>query len=365
MTKKLQESYMRWAIALALEGQGLTSPNPMVGAVVVKNNKIVGEGYHLMAGSAHAEVHALKKAGKLAKGADLYVTLEPCAHVGRTPPCVDAIIKAQIRRVFIGASDPNPLVDGRGVRMLRNSGIKVVEGVLSDSCEKINDSYNKFIRTRVPHITLKAALSMDGKIATLNGESKWITNEKCREYVHRLRGFVDAIIIGGNTARIDNPRLTVRLKGFGGRGPKAVIVDSKLNLPLTLKLFKRSRGNLIVATTNAASPAKVKKIKRMGHEVVVCRKTSRGFVDIKDALIKLGRMEITSVLVEGGGEMFAQFFEKGFLDKLVICIAPKFIGGAGLDFLPGVKIKAMKDAAVLKGITLTEFGDNFVFEGHI
>ncbi|MFH0800031.1 MAG: bifunctional diaminohydroxyphosphoribosylaminopyrimidine deaminase/5-amino-6-(5-phosphoribosylamino)uracil reductase RibD, partial [Pseudomonadota bacterium] len=198
---------MRWAIALALEGMGRTSPNPMVGAVIVKSDRIVGEGYHRRAGTPHAEVHALRDAGRASRGAEMYVTLEPCAHEGRTPPCVPAIVEAGIRRVFVGSRDPNPLVDGRGIRALKKAGVAVVERVLEESCRELNEAYNKFIVSGVPFITAKVALSLDGKIATSSGDSRWITNEACRLYVHRLRGQVDAVMVGSGTVRRDDPRL--------------------------------------------------------------------------------------------------------------------------------------------------------------
>lgn len=356
---------MRWAIALALEGLGRTSPNPMVGAVIVKNGKIVGEGYHRRAGSPHAEINALKNAGKNAKGADMYVTLEPCVHYGRTPPCVDAIVKAGIRCVYAGTKDPNPIINGRGIRALKESGVRVVPGVLEESCVKINESYNKFIVSGVPFVTLKVALSLDGKIATSEGDSKWITNEECRLYVHRLRSEVDAVMIGSGTAKRDNPRLDVRLGYIHGICPKAVVVDASLSCPRTLRLFKRARGGTVILTTNRGSLQTKKFLERRGHTVVTCRSTSEGRVFLPHALLKLGSLGFTSVLLEGGGELFADFLRRGLVDKVVVCIAPKLIGGSGREFLPGFSIKKIRNAMTLEGVQIHNFGDNVVVEGSV
>lgn len=356
---------MRWAIALALEGQGRTSPNPMVGAVIVKGGRIVGEGYHRRAGTPHAEIHALKEADRRAKGADMYVTLEPCPHEGRTPPCVPAIVAAGVRRVFIGARDPNPRVRGRGIRMLRKAGISVVEGILKDSCSHINEAYNKFITTGTPFVIAKVALSLDGKIATSKGDSRWITNEECRRFVHRLRGQVDAVLVGAGTARRDDPRLDARLADSGGARPKAVIVDEALSVPRSLKVFRRGRGETIVVTTPRAPLSGRRRIERMGHGVVVCRAAGDGRVVLSHMLKELGKMGIVSLLVEGGGRLFADFFRRGLVDRLVVCTAPKLIGGRGMDFLPGVGAPRIRDAIELDGVHIQTFGDNVVVEGSL
>lgn len=363
--KDLHESHMRWTIALALEGTGRTSPNPMVGALVVRNGRVVGEGWHRQAGTPHAEVHALRHAGKRAKGADLYVTLEPCCHTGRTPPCVDAIVAAGIRRVIVGSRDPNPQVDGRGIRQLKKAGIKVVAGVLEESCRKINEAYNKFIVSGVPFVTAKAALSLDGKIAAASGDSKWITNEQARRYVHRLRGQVDAVMVGGGTVRTDDPRLTVRLPGWRGRQPKAIVVDAKLAIPRAAKILKRRCGELIVATTACSSMAMRGRLEKRGHEVVLCRATPDGRVFLPHLLQEVGKRGITSILLEGGGELFADFFRRELVDRVVCCIAPRLIGGAGKDFLPGLSIARMKDATALADVRIQLLGDNVLVEGEL
>lgn len=365
MTTKKQESFMRWALALALEGQGKTSPNPIVGAVVVKKGRIVGEGYHRKAGAPHAEIHALKGAGKKAKGADLYVTLEPCAHTGRTPPCVGEIVAAGVRRVFVGTRDPNPKVHGRGIRWLKKSGVEVIEGVLEKSCVEINASYNKFIQTGIPFVTAKAALSLDGKIAALDKSSRWITNKQCREYVHKLRAEADAVMVGAGTARNDNPGLDVRLRNWSGYSPKAVVVDEKLALPRTLRIFKRPEGQLIVATTARSPLARRKRIESLGQKVIICRENPEGKVDIKSMLEELGGIGITSVLLEGGGRLFADFFKRRFIDRFVACISPKFVGGCGFDLFPGVAIGRIENAVGLTNVMIKTFGDNVVIEGEV
>lgn len=354
---------MRWAIALALEAEGRTSPNPMVGCVVVKNNRIVGEGYHRRAGTAHAEVHALREAGRRARGADLYVTLEPCCYHGRTPPCVPAIVESGIRRVVVGTRDPNPRIDGRGIRLLKNAGVRVIEGVLEESCRALNESYNAFIVRGTPFVTAKVALSLDGKIATAAGEARWITNEECRRYVHLLRGGVDAVCVGGGTVRADDPRLTVRLKVWHGIHPRAVVVDEELKIPRNARLFRRRPGQLIAVTTERAPRAMRAFLERRGHRVIVCPAGSDGRVPLRRMLRELGKAGISSLLVEGGGKLFADFFRKKLVDRVVACIAPKFIGGAGRDFLPGVSIARIGKAIALRDVQVKTFGDNVVIEG--
>lgn len=354
---------MRWAIALALEGAGRTSPNPMVGAIVVKGGRIVGEGYHRRAGTPHAEVHALRGAGKKARGADLYVTLEPCCHTGRTPPCTEAIIEAGISQVFVGARDPNPKVNGRGVRALRNAGIHVTEGVLEASCGEINRAYNRFITTGMPFVTAKAALTIDGKIGTAGGDSRWITNAACRRYVHELRSNVDAIMIGGGTIRMDDPRLTVRLSGWHGIQPRILIVDAKLDIPRYSNIMSRPAGSLIFATTNQAPLSRIKWINERGHRVIVCRATKDGRVFLPQAMREIAKQGIGSVLLEGGGHLFADAISRGLVQRLVACIAPKLLGGGSRDFLPGLSVRAMKDAIELEGASVKTFGDNVVVEG--
>ena len=366
MSSTIHESYMRWAIALALEGAGKTSPNPIVGAVIVKSRQIVGEGYHCFAGTPHAEIHALNKAGSKAKGADLYVTMEPCCTEGRTPPCVNAIIAAGIKRVFVGVKDPNPAINGRGIERLLDAGIKVEHGILESACRELNEAFSKYITSGTPYVTAKVALSLDGKIAAGDGGSKWISNAESRKYVQKLRTHSDAIIVGGGTIRRDNPRLTLRMKGWNGLHPKAVVVDSLLNIPMKSNVLKRRSGECIFATTKRASVRRRKRIEDLGHNVIICRSLKNDLVSLSHMLKMLGKMEITSVLLEGGGELFSAFMKSKLIDRVVVFIAPIFLGGNGLDFLPNLSISGMRNAIKIKGeVDIRRIGDNAIFEGKL
>ena len=363
--KKEDEKFMRRAIELALRGKGYTSPNPIVGGVVVKNGKVVGEGYHRKAGAFHAEVMALKNAGRKSVGADLYVTLEPCCHYGKTPPCSEAIIESKVKRVIIGTRDPNPLVKGRGVKALKGAHLKVTEGVLRDECRRLNAPYDKWIVSGVPFVILKAALSLDGKISTARGESKWITNNECRQYVHHLRSSCDAILVGRGTVIKDNPRLNVRLSGKKINPKLAIVLDEDLSLSPTSKLFRRRKGELIIATTSRSPLKKRKYFERKGHQVLLCRSSSEGRVFLPHLLQLLGSLGINSLLVEGGGKVFADFMKRNLADKVVACIAPKIIGGKGRDWLPGYSIADLKSAFNLENVDIRVFKDNVVIEGEV
>lgn len=356
MKKSHDETYMHRALELALKGWGTTSPNPMVGAVIVKGNKVIGEGYHKRAGSPHAEVNALKKAGIRARGATLYVTLEPCCYHGRTPACTDALREAGIKRVVIGTRDPNPPVNGNGIRTLKCAGVDVTTGVLKDACRDINLPYETFITKNRPFVILKAALSLDGKIATSTGDSKWITNKKSREYVHRLRSGVDAIVIGGGTIRADNPSLTVRLPGKKHEVKPVVVLDDKLDLPRMAGIFTRKPGELILATTKKAPKSRIAWAENQGYDVIVCK-------SIGHLLKELAARDIVKLLVEGGGETYSSFIKAKAVDHLVACIAPKLIGGEGKSMLPGIGPKSMKDILHLEHLTTCTFGEDVVIEG--
>jgi len=363
--RAVDSKFMLQAIELALKGAGRTSPNPIVGAVVVRNGKVAGEGYHRRAGLPHAEIEALKQARSKARGATLYITLEPCCHYGRTPPCCDAIVNAKIKRVVVGMQDPNPLVRGKGIRILKDHGIKVTQGVLRGECCSINQAYRKWIVSGVPFVTLKAGLSLDGKIATKSGDSKWITNELCRRYVHKLRSLSDAILVGVNTVRMDNPELTVRLPGRRSEMKTVVVLDSRLNFPLSSKLSRRKGDSLIICTTSKAPKSKRSRLEKMGYRIWLCRATSGGNIFLPHLLEQLGAQGITSLMVEGGGEVFSDFFNRGLVDRLVACIAPKIIGGKGRDWLPGLSIGNLKSASHLSDMSVKIFGDNVVVEGNV
>ncbi len=365
MKRQDHETFMRRAVELAIKGWGTTSPNPLVGAVVVKDGRVIGEGYHRRAGSPHAEINALARAGKAARGATLYVTLEPCSHHGRTPPCTGSIIGAGVKRVVIGSRDPHPLVNGRGIRQLRGAGIEVIVGVLRDACREINRAYETYVREGRPFVILKAALSLDGKIATPAGESRWITGSSCRDYVHRLRRGVDAIVVGGGTIRRDNPWLTTRIRGAKPHAGVAVVLDSALDIPTMSRIFARKPGELVLATTTDASPSRMAWARSQGYEVMVCPKNRRGGVSLRHLMGGLAERGVVSVLVEGGGEVFSDFVSNGFVDHVVACVAPKFIGGEGKDAFPGLSIHSLTDALQLKDVTVRSFDDDIVVEGSL
>lgn len=301
----VHEKYMCLAVKLAKKAEGMTSPNPIVGAVIVRNNKIIGKGYHKKAGLPHAEINAIKQAGNRTKGATLYVSLEPCDHFGRTPPCTEAIINSGIKRVVIGMKDPNPLNNGRGIRRLKKHGIDVVISSLQEETGSINKPYIKFITKRLPFITVKVAQSLDGKIATKTGDSKWISSEDSRRYVHRLRSQVDAVMVGANTVIKDNPVLLSKLSK--DRQPARIIMDGNSKIPANAKIFSTiGRSPVILASSLSG------------------RNKQADLATIMKTLAKKGIMHI---LVEGGGELIASLIEKGLADRMLIFIAPKVIGG--------------------------------------
>ncbi|MBN1282697.1 MAG: bifunctional diaminohydroxyphosphoribosylaminopyrimidine deaminase/5-amino-6-(5-phosphoribosylamino)uracil reductase RibD [Proteobacteria bacterium] len=357
-----KEQAMELALALALEGAGRTSPNPMVGAVVVSRGRVIGRGFHRRAGAAHAEVNALRDAGARARGADLYVTLEPCCHHGRTPPCTDAIVRAGVARVFVGAIDPNPAVRGRGVAALRRAGVEVKVGLLRDECRAINAAYNRLMESGVPFVTAKAAVTLDGRIAAADGSSRWITNAEARTFGHTLRARHDAVMVGIGTALADDPSLTARLPGARALPRRAVVADSRLRIPNGLTLMKRAAGSLIVLTTDRAPRARADELRAMGHQVVET-KTKGGRVDMREALAALGRMGIASVLVEGGGSLISEMVGQGLVDRMAIFVAPKFLGTRGAELMPGLLLRNMGEAIELEDVEIKALGDNVLIDG--
>ncbi len=316
---------MGLALNEAAKGLGRTHPNPVVGAVVARGAQVLGLGHHRKAGGAHAEVEALREAGKKARGADLYVTLEPCNHQGRTPPCTDAILSAGIARVFIGSIDPNPLVKGKGAQRLRAAGVTVRTGVLGEACDAANEMWFKFITRKLPWVVLKAAVTLDGKLATASGDSRWVSGPKSREMAHALRDELDAVLVGIGTALADDPRLTAR--GRGQRDPVRVVVDSTARLPPDARVLRqRSKAPTLVACTVRADPRRVKALQRAGAEIVLCQSRD-GRVDLKDLLRRLAGRGLTSVLVEGGAAIHGSFLSGRLWDELYLFIAPKVAGG--------------------------------------
>lgn len=352
--------FMRAALVLARKGLGRTSPNPAVGAVIVRHGKVIARGCHRKAGLPHAEAEALRVAGAAAKGAVLYVTLEPCCNWGRTPPCTEAIIRSGVKKVVAGMRDPNPRVSGRGARALRAAGIEVVSGVLEDECREINEGYIKHITTGLPFVTLKLASTLDGRIATSRGESKWITGLEARARVHRMRAMNDAVMVGVSTVLKDDPGLTVRLAR--GRDPARVVLDSTLRIPLGAKVFKDG-ARLLIFTIAGADRSRASVVAEAGAEVITVAK-SRDGVDIKRVLKELGKRGVTSVLVEGGGRVAASIVKNGLADKLVLFISPMALGSDAVPSMGPIGIKRLKDAPRLERMAARRIGPDIVLEGY-
>ncbi len=359
---------MRQALKLAEKARGQTSPNPMVGAVVVQNGEVVGQGFHQKSGTPHAEIHALKDAGDKARGADLYVTLEPCCHFGRTPPCTSAVIKAGIRRVIIAMVDPNPKVAGKGIDILRQAGIEASVGPMTHEAHKLNASFIKHTTTGLPLVILKSATSLDGKIATVTGQSKWITDPLSRLKVHEIRNHVDAILVGIGTVLADDPELTVRLSNqYKTKDPIRVVVDSQGRTPTTAKVFNpNSSTDVIIATTDQICSQKRKNYKKLGAEVWMIPPTPDGRVDLKLLTLKLGQRQITSLLIEGGGEIHASAIDAGIVDEVIFFLAPILIGGRDAPgAIQGSGIKQLNQAVKLKEVTFTTIGQDLMVQAHI
>lgn len=361
--KKNHEYFMNLAIKLALKAKGKTSPNPVVGALVVKNNRILGRGYHKKAGLAHAEVVALGDAAKLSKGATLYVTLEPCTHFGRTPPCVDKIIKSGIKEVIVGMLDPNPLNNGRGINILKQNNIKVKVGFLEDKLKKINEVFIKYITKRIPFVTVKVAQSLDGRIATRTGDSKWITSDRTRSYAHHIRQNYDAIMVGVNTILRDNPKLDT---WFSKKQPIKIVVDSQLSTPQDANIFF-GNSRVILVTLPAFPGQETENRKILAKKARILEVKERtGQVNLKDMMKKLAKDGITNILVEGGGTLIGSLFDEGLVDKILFFIALKIIGGKeAISSVMGKGISRIDNAIRLKDINLRRFGEDFLVEGYI
>jgi len=355
---------MAEALRLAERARGKTSPNPLVGSVLYKDDIPVGKGYHRGAGLPHAEIEALRDAGERARGADLYVTLEPCNHQGRTPPCSEAIIKAGVRRVFIGMRDPNPHVRGGGAGRLEEAGIEVSSGFLERECRKQNEAFLTFITQGRPFVILKTASTLDGKIATSTGDSKWITNERSRRYAHTLRSQVDAIMVGSGTALADDPRLTCRLKR-GRRDPIRVIVDSRLSVPPTANVFQvDSKAPTWVATTEEASAEKARRLEETGAKILRLP-TENGRVAIEPLLRALAARDVTSALLEGGRALTTSFLRTRLVDKAYFFMAPKIIGGdQSVGSIGDLGVTRMNECLRFERVAIRRFGDDVMIESY-
>jgi diaminohydroxyphosphoribosylaminopyrimidine deaminase/5-amino-6-(5-phosphoribosylamino)uracil reductase len=359
--------YMESALSLAKLAVGYTSPNPAVGAVIVKDGLVVGMGYTRPAGLDHAEVMALRQAGHRAQCATMYVTLEPCPHYGRTPPCTEAIIEAGISEVHIALIDPNPLVSGRGVRRLNERDIKTHLGMCQQEAYDINEAYIKHITTGLPFVVAKFAMSLDGKIATKTGDSKWITKEETRKYAHGLRYTADAIMVGVNTILADDPYLTAR--GCGGRGgigkkqPLRLVVDSKGKVPLTAHVFEPP-GEALVAVASPIDPVRKQRLVKTGAEVVELP-AREGVVDVVELLKLLGRREIVTILVEGGGRLLGSLFDHHSVDKVLAFISPMIIGGRKAASVGGNGVENIAEALRLSRVDIKSFGDDILVSGYV
>ena len=362
----MAEEFMRRALELARRGEGWTNPNPLVGAIVVKDGQIIGEGYHERFGGPHAEAVALKQAGQAAQGAELYVNWEPCvAYPGKhTPPCVDRIISAGIRRVIVATRDPTPQVNGRGIAQLREAGIEVIEGLLAEEAQRLNEIRVKYATRGLPFVLLKLALTLDGKIATRTGDSRWISNERSRELVHRLRNRYAAVLVGINTVLQDDPRLTARLESVRTKDPLRVILDSRGRLPLETRVLNlKSEAPTVVATTELMPQEKEEALLAKGARVWRFG-AQDDKVDLDELLKKLGVEGIDSLLVEGGATVAASLLEARLVDKVLFFIAPKIVGGPGIT-IGGGGVARVAEAWQLRDISVRMLDGDVVYEGYL
>ena len=355
MTK---EEYMRYALNLAEQSRGRTSPNPLVGAVIVKGGRIIGEGWHKKYGGNHAEINAFEdaaRAGHDVQGAEMYVTLEPCSHYGKTPPCARAIIEKKVKKVYIGMEDPNPLVAGQGIRMMEEAGIQVEAGILKQECSKINEIFLKYITEKRPFVVMKTAMTLDGKIAARTGDSKWVSGEESRSLVQEMRNSLTGIMVGIGTVLADDPRLTCRKEG--GRDPVRIIVDSHLKIPLSAKVLQDD--NYILAAT---SDCDTEKKKRLGDRVLLT-KSRDGQVDLDDLMMQLGKRGIDSILLEGGGRLNESALKAGIVDRVIFFIAPKIIGGKDAPTpVEGEGLARMDEAISLDNVQFEKIGEDLMIQ---
>jgi diaminohydroxyphosphoribosylaminopyrimidine deaminase/5-amino-6-(5-phosphoribosylamino)uracil reductase len=357
------DQWMRQVLHLAKKGRGRTSPNPVVGALVVNGGKVVGQGYHARAGEPHAEILALQQAGENARGATLYINLEPCTHYGRTPPCAPKVIEAQVKKVVIGMKDPNPVVRGRGIESLRQAGLSVRMGVLEKECQTVNEAFCKYIIKKEPFVILKVASTLDGKIATQRGDSQWITGENSRRFVHRLRNQVDGVLVGIGTVLRDDPLLTARIRG--GRDPYRIVLDSRLRIEEGARVFGKDPSRVILCTTQEGPKDKMARLEKRGVQIlIVDAKQQR--IDLNACLGRLGAMGIMTLLVEGGSRVNGSFLDERLVDKFYFFLSPKWIGDQEAPgIFGGHGIKDLQEAVTLKDIRARRVGEDFLLEGYV
>lgn len=363
LSEEIDKKYMRRALTLALKGRGYTRPNPIVGAVLVKDDRIIGEGWHKKFGDSHAEVNAFTSALEDPTGATLYITLEPCSHYGKTPPCADLIIKKKVARVVCAMQDPNPVVSGRGLELLQSHGISVTVGILEKEAKKVNDIFLKYIVYQTPFVLYKAAMSLDGKIACYTGDSRWVSSEESRKDVHKLRSVYTGIMVGAGTIIADNPRLTARIEG--AINPIRIIVDGNLSIPTTARVFKE-KGRNIILTTSDASNSKKNEFENLGAEIFCYDSSSIGKVDLKKAMIGLGSLGIDSILLEGGPTLATEALKAGIIDKVRFYYAPKIIGGnQAISSFVGKGVPTMDKSLLLNDVSYETLGEDFVIEAYL
>lgn len=353
------EKYMLRAIELAKKGIGFVNPNPLVGAVIVKDNKIIGEGFHERYGMPHAERNALKNCSVSPDGADMFVTLEPCCHYGKNPPCTEAVIKSGIKRVFVGSSDPNPLVAGKGIQQLRDNGIEVIEGFMKQECDAINDIFFHYITKGTPYVIMKTAISADGKIAASSGDAKWITNEQSRTHTHETRKRAASILVGINTVLADDPMLNCRTENPSN--PIRIVCDSLLRIPVTSNIVQTAKDIPTYVATISKDDEKIAVLKSKGVHIIYT-KSENNHVDLSDLMQILGEEKIDSVLIEGGSQINASALKAGIVNKLQLYIAPKIIGGDGKNSVAAMNIERVNDAVMLKSPKITRFADDILLE---
>lgn len=364
MEENIDEFYMKKAVNLAKLGEGHVAPNPLVGAIIVKDNRVIGQGYHMAYGQNHAEINAFKSLRGDCTGASMYVTLEPCFHTGKTPPCVLEIIKRKISRVIIGIKDPNPKVAGKSIELLMSKGIEVKVGIIEEQIKELNEEFIKYIKTNLPFVLLKSAMTLDGKIATHTGDSKWISSSESRKYVHKLRNRLTAIMVGVNTILVDNPMLNTRLDSTCVN-PIKIVVDSRGKIPIDSNVVKNNPNELILATTNKIKPSKKQALKSLGVSVLVVSEKNNK-VDLTRLMTKLGEMNIDSILLEGGATLNEAMLKEELVDKVLFFIGPKIIGGSKSKTpVEGQGIDFIRDAIELENLKIDTIDKDMLIKAYV
>jgi diaminohydroxyphosphoribosylaminopyrimidine deaminase/5-amino-6-(5-phosphoribosylamino)uracil reductase len=356
--------FMQRALELARQGEGRTAPNPPVGAVIVRHDRVIGEGFHPAAGEPHAEIFALRQAGASAAGATLYATLEPCCHQGKTPPCADALIAAGIEQVFVGVEDPNPQVAGRGIERLRRAGISVEVGLLEAECRRLIAAFTKHLATGRPLTFYKTAMTLDGNTAAASGDAGWISGEQSRRRVHQLRDRVEAIMIGIGTLLQDDPQLTTRLSGDGGRDPLRVVIDSHLRTPPESRLLHQNSNAGTLIATISDDGQRCASLERAGAEVFRCR-AENGRVSLDDVWTELGRRGVQQLLLEGGAQLAGAALHQGLIDRMLVFVAPKLLGGRSSSVFGGNACATIAEAIRLHNLSCEPLGEDFLVTGEI